>query len=183
MAKKKQTEPRRSTRLSAAAMPKADSSGHLPKGRRAEPHNLSGNSNIGAISLDSSVEETPWHILKGYANREATGAGFDVERILLGCSLDERVAESVQDAIKACKELPGKHDNLLKIVAADLAYRLSLRFTGDIHVPDGCREVASSLLYLYPKLWKILDRPFTLEELGGLDINRLLTGRRRRRLG
>ena len=93
------------------------------------------------------------------------------------------MAESVQDAIKACKELPGKHDNLLQLVTEDLAYRLSLRFTGDIHAPDGCRAVASSLLYLYPKLWKTLDRSFPLEELGALDINELLTGRRRCRLG
>ena len=74
MAKKKQTKPRRSTRLSAPAMPKADSSGHLPKGRRAEPNNLSGNSR--ALSLDSSVDETPRHILKDHAKRAATGGWF-----------------------------------------------------------------------------------------------------------
>lgn len=46
-------------------------------------------------------------------------------------------------------------------------------------MPDVAMELSLSFLYLFPKLWKTLDKPLTLDEIAALDFAELLSDRRK----
>ena len=55
-------------------------------------------------------------------------------------------------------------------------------YDGDGNImSDDTLELSLSFLYLFPKLWKALDKPLTSEEIAALDIAELLSQRRKSR--
>jgi hypothetical protein len=129
-----------------------------------------------------NYKELPWPELKRRAKRAAEGIGFDVERILFGVPLEEKIADVVNREIEATEELGGtmrSSQTFLRTIRGIVAEELAMRFVGDCYeTPQGCLDLALTILYLFPKLWKALDKPLALNEQKALDLDELLSDRR-----
>ena len=132
-------------------------------------------------------KEISWGERKKRAKRSAEIADFDVEGIVFGCPLQDKVSRVVKKHIEGLEKLGRlgevfnkKAGTLLHSVRDSLANELRWRFMedDDLGVPEDLIEISLSLLYLFPKLWKTIDRPFSLDELKTLDIDELLSERR-----
>jgi len=124
---------------------------------------------------------SPWPEQKQAAERQAADWGFDVERILCKGPLEDRVAESVRAAIRMTENAGCKsNDCFLHEVASELANFLGMPFKhgNDICIQDEAVEFALALLYLFPKLWRALNKPLTLDKIRALDFDSLLSQRR-----
>ncbi len=124
-----------------------------------------------------------WPEFKRQGRLRAVKMGFDVERLLFfGDSLDERIADLTEQAIKDREEFSRLWGNasLLKVISDKLADELALLFTdgNDSGYTDDIIRLALSFLYLFPKFWKATEKPLTLDEMKALDIDDLLSERR-----
>ena len=93
-------------------------------------------------------------------------------------TLESQIAYCAKHAIRVREDL--FDDNLMAGLCRVLADSLALRFRGgsDSTITEDAEELALSFLYLFPKLWKALDRPLTLEKMKALDFEELLSERR-----
>ena len=129
-----------------------------------------------------AVAKTPWSEQKERAIRQAARAGFNVERILFGASLEDQVSCYINQVVEIVERQPTfKNVNILEAVRDCLARRLSGFFREDCVLKDDCLELALSFLYLFPTLCETLDRTLSVRELKALDVEELLSHRRRHR--
>jgi hypothetical protein len=114
----------------------------------------------------------PWPEHKKRARRWAMKVGFDVELILFGRSLEDEIAYQALQAIKTCEGLCySETDEFLRFISEQLAIKLGWRFRDDSGMTDEAMPLALSFLYLFPKLWKALNKPLTLEKIKALDLD------------
>jgi len=123
----------------------------------------------------------PWPEQKRAAERQAADWGFDVEQILCNGTLEDLIVRTVPAAIRMAEKMgPKSYDCFLKTLAFELADTISMRFRhgDDISISNDAIKFASALLYLFPKLWRALNKPLTLEKIKALDFDSLLSQRR-----
>lgn len=128
----------------------------------------------------------PWHEQKKMAVRRATKAGLDVERILFSGPLEGTITVLAGRVADDRREAPGlqlmrPQTTFLELLAGQLRQDLSTWFRegDDDNMPDVALELSLSFLYLFPRLWKALDKPLTLDEIAVLDFAELLSERRK----
>lgn len=145
---------------------------------------------VEATGLGGAVQETPWPETKNRASVIAKTGGFDVERILFAGSLDTAIAYIAEEVAGNRERFPEiqrlmPEVTFLQLVAERLANRLSLHFTDgdDMGITPDAMNLALSFLYLFPKLWKALDKPLTLDQINALDFKKLLSERRKVEIG
>jgi hypothetical protein len=157
----------------------------MPKKKASDAKLESLKRSIEDLGLGGNREPRPWSGRKEKAKSAAEKAGFSVERILFGWSLENQVAYSVERAIQAHEHLfPAKTtDSFLATIAGDVARSLGLAFKdcNDITLQDEAVELALSCLYLFPRLWEALDKPLTLKAIKALDFDELLSRRHKPR--
>ena len=127
--------------------------------------------------LGGGGQQSPWPEQKRRAVDCAVKAGSVVERILFGRALESQIMISAKRAVEACEQLPIlRTDTFLATIAGDIANKLAriFRDENEVYIKDDALELALSFLYLFPKLWKALDKPLTLDKIRALDFDDLL---------
>jgi GH15 family glucan-1,4-alpha-glucosidase len=122
------------------------------------------------------------------ATKHAQRSGFDVERILFtGRSLEEAVYDAAAYAIEVSEGMRKMSDpssqTFLKRIRDCLATKLELWWDGDglNPRPENLSKLALSFLYLFPKLWKATNKQLSLDKMKALDLEELLSERRKPR--
>ena len=139
-----------------------------------------------AVESGGVGEQAPWPEQKRRASVRARKGHFDVERILFRVTLEDDVAYFAKAVARDRRLSPELQQSspkttFLALVAERLADRLALRFRDgdDMSITPDAVELALSFLYLFPKLWKALDKPLTIDEIDVLDFEKLLSERRK----
>lgn len=130
-------------------------------------------------------EEIPWPERKRRARDLARKHRFDVERVLFQGSLEEHIAYLAEIVANDRKRFPEiqqymPETTFLALVGERLAHSLACWFRdgNDTTISEDARQLALSFFYFFPKLWKALDKPLTLDEIDALDFKELLSERR-----